>query len=174
MKQIGSIIADTATVGVRMAGRLTRDVPAERFDRLARVGDQTIQSNHPAFVLGHLCLYPAEVLELLGQDPAALQPPRGFETVFSKDAQCEDDADGTLYPPSDEIVDFFNRSYETAQEAVRAASDTQLTADNPQENPIQQFCPTLASLLNFYMVGHITVHLGQISAWRRREGMQPA
>lgn len=96
MGQIGSIIADTATVGVRMANRLTR------------------------------------------------------------------------------IVDFFNRSYDTAQEAMRAASDAQLTAGTPQENPIQQFRPTLASLLNFYMVGHITVHLGQVSAWRRIEGMPPA
>ena len=36
MGRIESIIADTATVGVRMAGRLTRDVPAERFAREPR------------------------------------------------------------------------------------------------------------------------------------------
>lgn len=173
MEHIGSTIADTATVGLRIAGRLVGDIPAERFGRLARSADQIIQSNHPAFAIGHLCLYPVEVLKLLGQDATAAQPPGGYE-VFSKNAQCQDDVDGTLYPPSSDIIEFFNRSHEAALAALRNASNAQLSADNPRESALQQLCPTLGSLLNFYMTSHVTLHLGQLSAWRRMEGMPPA
>ncbi|MEZ6107982.1 MAG: hypothetical protein R3B96_18185 [Pirellulaceae bacterium] len=31
--------------------------------------------------------------------------PTSFETVFSKDAQCEDDPDGSIYPHRDTIVE---------------------------------------------------------------------
>lgn len=174
MGQIGFIIADTASVGIRMAGRLVTDIPAERFGRFAAPAGQTIRSNHPAFALGHLCLYPAKVYQLLGQDPTDVQPPTHYEKLFSKDATCQDDADGTLYPTNAEIIDFFNRSYTAAQTILRSASDAQLSADNPLDTPMKQLCPSLGSLLNFYMSGHVTTHLGQISAWRRMDGMKPA
>ena len=174
MGQIGSIIADTASVGVRMAGRLVNDIPAERFGRFAAPAGQIIVSNHPAFALGHLCLYPLKVHQLLEQDTSSVQPPSQFEALFSRDATCQDDAQGTLYPPSAEIIDFFNRSYAAAQATLRNASDTQLSADNPLDTPMKQFCPTLGALLNFYMTGHVTNHLGQISAWRRMQGLKPA
>ncbi len=174
MGQIGNIIADTASVGLRMAGRLVNDIPAERFARLATPGNQLIESNHPAFALGHLCLYPRKIHQLLAQDQSIVQPPSQYEALFSKDATCQDDVDGTLYPASAEIIDFFNRSYASAQASLRDASDEQLAADNPLDTPMKQFCPTLGALLNFYMSGHVTNHLGQVSAWRRMQGMKPA
>lgn len=174
MGQLGTILADTATVGLRNANRLVAGIPTERFARLAAPAGEPIPSNHPAFALGHLCLYPLKVLQLLGRDASGVQPPEGFERLFSKDARCEDDASGSLYPPAQEIIEFFNRSYEAAQAALREASDEQLLAENPVDTPMKQLCPNLGSLLNFYMSGHVTLHLGQISAWRRMEGLPPA
>ncbi len=174
MGQIGAMIADTASVGIRNANKLAAGIPAERFGRLASPGGKSIQSNHPAFAIGHLCLYPVKVQQLLGQETAAAEPPAGYEALFSKDASCQDDASGSLYPPANEIMSFFNSSYATALETLRAASDAQLTAANPLNTPMKQLCPTLGALLNFYMGGHVTTHLGQISAWRRMEGLPPA
>jgi hypothetical protein len=174
MGQFGAIIADTASVGVRNANKLVSGVPAERWGRFAAPGGQPIVSNHPAFALGHLCLYPAKVLQLLGQDAAAVEPPAGYEALFSKDARCQDDVEGTLYPAGEDILACFNSGYQSAMDAVRQASDEQLLAPNPMDTPMKQLCPTLGSLLNFYLSGHVTLHLGQVSAWRRMEGLPPA
>ncbi|MEZ6082283.1 MAG: hypothetical protein R3C56_43390 [Pirellulaceae bacterium] len=126
MGQIGSIIADTASVGIRMAGRLVNDIPAERFGRFAAPAGQIIVSNHPAFALGHLCLYPLKVHQLLEQDTSSVQPPSQFEALFSRDATCQDDAQGTLYPPSRGDHRLFNRSYAAAQATLAMQANTQL------------------------------------------------
>lgn len=174
MGQIGALIADTASVGIRNANKLAAGIPADRFARLASPGGKPIQSNHPAFVFGHLCLYPAKVQQLLGMETEAAKPPHGYDAKFSKDAHCQDDTSGAIYPPADELIAFFNLGYAAALESLRSASDAQLTAANPLETPLKQLCPTLGALLNFYMTGHVTTHLGQISAWRRMEGLPPA
>lgn len=174
MGQIGALIADASTVGLRYAKRLLESIPEERFGRLAAPGGQAIQSNHPAFAVGHLALYPVKVLELLGQNDAAARPPADYQGLFSKDATCIDDADGSKYPRKEELLAVFQRTYDAALAALRACDDAALLADNPVEGPIKSVCPTLGSMLAFYMTGHVTSHLGQISAWRRMEGLPPA
>jgi hypothetical protein len=174
MGQIGALIADASTVGLRYAKRLLESIPEERFRRLATPGGQTISSNHPAFAVGHLTLYPIKVLELLGQDDAAARPPADYQALFSKDAQCIDDADGSKYPRKEELLAVFQRTYDAAQRALRTCDDAALLAANPVEGPIKSVCPTVGSMLAFYMTGHVTGHLGQISAWRRMEGLPPA
>jgi hypothetical protein len=34
--------------------------------------------------------------------------------------------------------------------------------------------PTVGAMLAFYMDGHVLMHMGQVSAWRRMQGMPPA
>lgn len=174
MGQIGALIADTGSVGLRYAKRVLESVPEDRFSRLAAPGGQPIQSNHPAFVVGHLSLYPVKVLELLGQNDAAARPPADYLSLFSKDAQCLDDADGSKYPRKEELLAVFQRTYDAAQAALRACDDAVLLGPNPVDTPMKTLCPTLGSMLAFYMTGHVTMHLGQISAWRRMEGLPPA
>lgn len=174
MGQIGSTIADAALMGPRYAARLVNSIPSERFARLSTPGQQTVDANHPAFVLGHLCLYPVKVLQLLGLEASEVEPPGEFEAIFSKEAKCVDDPDGTRYPTKEEIICFFESSYAIAIEALRNASDEQLTAENPVDTPMKQLCPSLGSMLAFYLTGHVMVHLGQLSTWRRMEGLPAA
>ena len=174
MSIIGSIIADAANVAQGYAQRLQKDIPAERFARFSAPGDVAITANHPAFIYGHLSLYPAKVMELLGTDLGATQPPADFETLFSKTATCQDDPTGEIYPDSETILAFYAASYEAALATLRDAADELLGGENPVESPLKQKCPTLGALLNFYMLGHVTTHLGQLSTWRRMEGMSPA
>lgn len=173
MGQIGNMIADAAGVGLRYAKRLMDGVPAERFGCTACPGGSAVHSNTPAFAVGHLCLYPVKVAELLGQDTEAASAPDHYGPLFSKEAQCQDDSAGKLYPPKHELVEVFQRTYAAALAALRAADDAQLLAPNPVDSPLQKVCPTLGSMLAFYMTGHVMGHLGQISTWRRMEGLPP-
>ena len=174
MGQIGALIADASSVGLRYAKRLVDATPPERFGRLATPGKEPIQSNHPAFAIGHLALYPVKVVELLGGDKAAAAPPGNYNALFSKDAKCLDDADGKLYPPKDQLWQEFQRTYDAALVALRACDDEVLLAPNPVDSPMKVVCPTLGSMLAFYMTGHVMSHLGQVSAWRRMEGLPAA
>lgn len=173
MGQIGSLIADAGSVGLRYGKRLLESVPEERFGRLAAPAGQLVQSNHPAFVVGHLTLYPMRVLELLGQNDPAARPPADYQRLFSKDAKCVDDADGSTYPRKEELLAVFQRTYDAALAGLRACDDAVLLGPNPVDTPLKSLCPTLGSMLAFYVTGHVTTHLGQISAWRRMEGLPP-
>lgn len=167
-------MADAASVSQRYAKRLLVGIPVDRFARFATPGKQVIESNHPAFILGHLSLYPFNVVRLLGLDTTKVQPTDRFTTLFSKDAKCQDDAHGIIYPSMQEVSDVFFSSYEIALQAMRDAADSQLAVENPVDTPIKQICPTLGSMLGFYLTGHVATHLGQLSTWRRMEGLPPA
>ncbi len=174
MGQFGTMMADAAMVSQRYAKRLIAGIPVDRFARFAAPGKQVIESNHPAFVLGHLSLYPVNVVRLLGLDTASVQPSERFTKLFSKDAKCQDDAHGIIYPSMQEVSEVFFSTYELALAAMRDATDSQLAAENPVDTPLKQVCPTLGSMLGFYLTGHVAMHLGQLSTWRRMEGMPPA
>ena len=174
MSQTSSMIADASSVGIAYGNRLLKDVPTERFARFSAPGSTTIQANHPAFILGHLSLYPMKTLELLGQDTSAVVPPDNYEELFSKTATCQDDPEGSIYPASDELIAVFNKCYEAGIAGLREATDDKLAEENPIDTPMKQMCPTLGGLLTFYMTSHVLTHLGQLSTWRRMEGMQPA
>jgi hypothetical protein len=171
---IGTTIANAASMGPRYAQRLLGGVSSERFARFAAPGGETVQANHPAFVLGHLCLYPVKVVSLLGGDTSRVAPPASFEAAFSKEATCQDDASGEHYPSQAEVVDFFMASYAAAIEAVRNATDETLQAPNPVDTPLKDVLPTLGSMLAFYLTSHVMMHLGQLSTWRRMEKLPPA
>ncbi len=174
MASYGSMAADAGTVGLRYARRLVSGIPGHRAARFSAPGGHLVVANHPVFILGHLCLYPARVGQFLGVDASSMIPPDVYNTLFSKDAQCRDDVHGDIYPAFAEIVDFYVASYERALEIMRGAKDDQLSVENPVDSPIKQVCPTLGSMLTFYLTGHVSMHLGQLSTWRRMEGLPPA
>lgn len=173
MPNIGPMIAASARLGLDYAERLLKDVAPDRFARLAQVGDHVIQSNHPAFIYGHLSLYSPRILTGLGLDASSQQPPATFQQLFSKDAQCQDDPDGSIYPAMDEITSALLSGMRAAAAALEAADDQLFYAENPNEAMKAKF-PTLGAMLGFYVGGHFMLHMGQMSAWRRAEGLGPA
>lgn len=168
---IGQTIADSLKLSIGYGERLLKNVSAEQFARFATNADGPIESNHGAFIYGHLSLYAPSILTDLGA--SSLEVPDGFDQVFSKDAQCVDDPDAAIYPSMDVVTDFFFTGYKAALEALSAASDEQLQAANPNERMAERF-PTMASMHNFYVGGHVMLHMGQMSAWRRMLGLGAA
>jgi len=175
-RSLGNVIADSLQLSLNYADRLLADVTPERFGRFAAVGPAghatAVESNHPAFVLGHLSLYAPRMVAQLGGSPTPV--PARFETVFSKEGKCVDDPSGSVYPPMAEVVEVFRRGCQEAIAALRAAPDDVLQRPNPAEGRMAELFPTLGSLHGFYAGGHMMMHLGQVSAWRRMEGLGAA
>ncbi len=85
-----------------------------------------------------------------------------------------DDPEGKIYPSKDEILAVFTSTYEAAFKALRECDDQILLAPTPVDSPLKHLCPTLGSMIAFYAIGHVTTHLGQVSTWRRMEGLPAA
>jgi len=171
-RSIGNIIADSLQLSVGYAERLLQGVSAAEFARFARVGGVVVESNHPAFIYGHLSLYAPRVLWQIGH-PAPAKPDL-FDLAFSKDAKCVDDPDGCRYPPMGEILDFFHEGHRMLAGALRNTPDAVLDQPNPAEGRMAELFPTLGSVQAFYCGGHMMMHLGQMSAWRRMQGLSAA
>ena len=171
---LGNVIADSLELGLGYAERLLTEVTTENFGRLANTGRSPIRSNHPAFIYGHLSLYAPQIIAHLSADVPDLRTPDQFESLFSKDATCQEDRDRKIYPAKDEVTKFFFDGYRTAAEMLRAADDHVLQQPNPSEGRMAELFPTVGSVLNFYAGGHFMMHLGQMSAWRRMSGLGPA
>ncbi len=171
---IGNIIADSLQVGLAHAEKLLQGVTPEMFARFGRPGGCVVESNHAAFVLGHLSLYGPRIVDHLGGDAKSVAPPAHFAALFSKDARCQDDPEGTIYPPMAEVTEAFFRGYRAALTALRQAPDELFQQSNPLGGRLAELFPTLGSLHAFYVGGHLMGHLGQMSAWRRMHGLGPA
>ncbi|MFO0973640.1 MAG: DinB family protein [Phycisphaerae bacterium] len=174
MNSIGSIIAASGQMTLLYAERLLAGVRADQFARLARPGGSPLQANHPAWVIGHLSLYPVRVVTGLGQPAGETAFPANYESLFKNGVECRDDADGRLYPPMAPMCDFFFAAYRRAVAAVAAADDAAFARPNPAEGRLRELFPTLGAAINFYLAGHTQSHLGQLSTWRRAMGMGPA
>lgn len=171
-RSLGNCIADSLELCLGYSERLLKDVTPQQFARFATPGGVMIDSNHPAFVFGHLSLYAPRILAQLNLESPVI--PDGFEAAFSKDAKCVDDPSGTTYPAMDAVVKFYFDGYRAAISALRSVSDNVLQQTNPLEGRMATLFPSLGSLQAFYCGGHMMMHLGQISAWRRMAGLGAA
>jgi len=171
-RSLGNVIADSLQLSLGYADRLLKGIAPDRFPRFAVVGGQTVESNHPAFVYGHLSLYAPKILHQIGSPAPPV--PEHFEIRFSKDAKCVDDADLDLYPSMDEIVTFFLEGHRMVTGALRSTPDEVFQQPNPAEGRMKELFPTIGSVQTFYCGGHMMMHLGQVSAWRRIEGLGAA
>ena len=171
-RSLGNIIADSLHLSLGYAERLLRGVTAERAARFATPGGSVVESNHPAFIYGHLSLYAPKMLRLIGHPAPSV--PDGFELAFSKEAKCVDDVDGDLYPPLDQIVAFLLEGHRMTTGALRSTPDATFEQPNPAEGRMKELFPTIGSVEAFYCGGHMMMHLGQLSAWRRMEGLGAA
>ena len=173
MGQAGSMIANGMNLTLGLSKALLTGVTPEIFARRATVGGHQIDAVHPAFVYGHLAIYPARCLAMLGQDPQDTTPSERFVEVFSPTAQCQDDPDGTIYPGMEEITALYFRGHERLQGALAEAGDDVLARELPDEARRERF-PTIGCAIDFLAGGHAMLHLGQVSTWRRCMGLGSA
>lgn len=173
-EKVGVMIGQSLSLCVGYAERLLKDVTPETFTRFATVGGVEVNSNHPAFVLGHLSIYAPKMVTHLGGDASALAIPEEYQAVFSPAATCQDDPDGIIYPSMEIITARFFDGYKAVLENLQAADDAVFQTPNPNEGRMRELFPSLGAMHMFYVSGHMMMHLGQMSAWRRMQGLGAA
>lgn len=170
MSNVFHTLAASGKMGRMYAERLLKDMTPANFARKPVFAGHTIDCNHPAFVYGHLSIYPQRVLTLLGEDPAPAAVPASYNDLFKNGAECKDDPAGSIYPPMKELTEAFFRTMDAALAAMNRADPA--LADKPL--PEGSFFPLVGPAISFYTNSHVQMHLGQISTWRRCVGLGAA
>ncbi|MCB9844510.1 MAG: DinB family protein [Phycisphaeraceae bacterium] len=174
MNTMATSLSACVKLSTGLGEMLLKDVTAETFARKARVGGVEVDAVHPAFVYGHLCLYPSRALELLGVPTDAAEPPTGFADVFRAGLECRDDPKGSIYPAMEAIVSAFRRSYGAFVEGVLSVGDEVFAPELPEDHRMRSRTVTVGGTVAFYMLSHTMMHLGQVSTWRRCMGLGSA
>ncbi len=141
------------------AERLVGDLNAEQMIHQPGEG-----MNHPAWIVSHLNAYhPVLVAMLNGQ---TFDDPKGHKFGM----QSKPESDASIYQPKDQLMAEFTKGHNEVRDALNAAGDNGLSAAMTLERWKGPF-PTVGSALGYLMVFHESTHLGQLSAWRRVQGL---
>ncbi len=153
--------------------RLVADIPEDRFTRMAKSSEGPVLANHPAFIAGHLALYPQRVFGMLSLDPSPAAVPESWVGLMEKDQPCQDDPQGTIYPSRDTLIDAYRRTYGSLIEALGSADPA--VFDQPvSDESYRKMADTNGEVICFMLTSHNMFHLGQLSTWRRIEGLGSA
>ena len=120
--------------------------------------------NHPAWIIAHLNLYHPVITALIKGEP--FDDPKGHEFGMQSSPQ----ADRSIYPSKSELVDQWTAGHEQVASALGAADDAAMAQAMTLER-WQTAMPTVGQTLPYIMLVHENIHLGQISAWRRIQGL---
>ena len=143
--------------------RLVADLSDEQMI-LQPAPDGQAPANHPAWVLAHLNTY----IPIVG---ALIQ---GEEFPDPKDApfgmQSKPESELGIYPAKADLVQTFVTGHQQVAEFMENANPRVL------ERPVslvrwQERMPSVAAALIYLGMCHENLHLGQLSAWRRIQGM---
>jgi len=120
--------------------------------------------NHPAWVLSHLSAYHPVIVKVIKGEP--FDDPKGHPFGM----QSKPEADRSVYASKEELVAGFVSGHTAVAEALKASGDAALDQAITLERwaPVM---PTSAIALPYLMLVHENTHFGQLSAWRRIQGL---
>lgn len=177
MSNIAQVLVSNAKFVKGYADALAKGIDpkvAARKPKGNAITGAIIDTNHPTFVYGHLSLYCARFPELLGvAAPEGIRAPEQWEPLFKAGAVCQDDPEGKMYPSWESVLAQYNRGSELLMGVLAHVTDAKLSAETTDPARKERF-PYVGSLVNFLMLGHPMMHLGQVSAWRRCYGLPSA
>ena len=146
---------------VRLALKLMEDVTDDQM--LLRPGGNM---NHPAWIFGHMSLYhPALVGLITGKpfDDPKDDPIYGFALAKAPE-------DPSLYDKKKATLEKFAEGHERVAQNLLQATPEQLSAlpSLPRWRETRQ---TVGFMLPDLLLHHESVHIGQLSFWRRAAGL---
>ncbi|MEX2213082.1 MAG: DinB family protein [Phycisphaeraceae bacterium] len=158
-----SLLIESLLVGWNRNAEYASKLVADLSD--AQMLLQPNGANHPAWLFSHLNLYhPVLVAMVRGQ---AFEDPK----VHKFGMQSKPEQDAALYGTKQQIIDTFLKGHADVAAALSAASEAALEKAMPLERWRAPF-PKVGSILGYLMLVHESTHLGQISMWRRVQGMK--
>jgi hypothetical protein len=133
-----------------------------------RLAEQPLAGvNHPAWILGHLAWAADGALAMLGAQRIL---PDEWKTLFASGSKPS--ASRAVYPSKDQLLRAVEEGYLQVRQKAASASPEQLS--RPTTSPrAKEILPTFREMVAFLLTGHMGVHLGQLSSWRRMIGLPP-
>ncbi len=159
------MIVPSANYNLRYAEQLVATIPADIFAKMPLK-----ELNSPAFYIGHLSIYCDRICTLLGRGDVVRPMPYAREP-YEGSARCVEQPG--LYADKDLLVSTFLTRQRQAIEVFSCADDRAFAAEHPAEGRFKEMFPTVGSVTAFLLTDHTSIHLGQISAWRRVVGLGP-
>ncbi len=152
-----------STVNVDYAKRLVADIPDDKM------AAQPVEGmNHAAWVLGHLAYVFDSMIGVWDEKPVMSAEWKELFNVSSKPLP-----DRARYPSKDALLEAYEKAYQRIVDKVKTASPESLARDFP--NPrLRASLPTVGVAMVHILTSHQGVHLGQLSAWRRAQGLPSA
>lgn len=147
---------------LRYAQALVADLTDEQF--VLRPGGNM---NHPAWILGHLALYPPVTVQLLNGEP--VDDPKN-DPLFGFAGQGPVD-DIQVYGSKEKMVSWFSEGHEKVAQALLAAKP-EAFKQLPSLERWAKMYPTVEFMLPDLLIFHESMHIGQISIWRRAAGLR--
>jgi len=121
-------------------------------------------ANHPAWVLSHLNVYLPVICSIIKGEEFEDPKPHKFG-MLSKPV-----SDVNEYADKNELVAEFVAGHNQVAELLGNADDS-IFAQAVMLPRWKEFMPNAAAALPYLMLNHENGHLGQISAWRRIQGL---
>ena len=142
------------------AQKLVADVPDEQMCAQPVAGRVM---NHPAFILGHLAWAEDGIAGLVGGKSAL---GADWKALFAMGETPQ--ADRPRYPSKDALLKALEGAHARLVAAASAATPEALAQPAPER--MRGRFPTVGNMLTGLMTAHASMHLGQLSAWRRAMG----
>ena len=126
--------------------------------------DPEAPANHPAWVLSHLNVYVPIVAAII--EGKEIEDPK--DHVFGMTSKPS--TDPSIYASKSDLLNEFVSGHEQVVSLLESADDSVWT------KPVklarwEAVTPTAGIALPYLMLNHENIHLGQLSAWRRIQGM---
>jgi hypothetical protein len=147
---------------LRYALALVADLTDEQF--VLRPGGNM---NHPAWVLGHIAAYHPVTLQLLAGEPVD-DPKNDRLFGFAGVGPLNDIRE---YGSKLEVVSRFEAGHEAVAQALLDAKP-QAFRQPPSLERWAKAYPTVEFMLPDLLIHHESMHIGQISIWRRAAGLK--
>jgi len=149
-----------AAVNIDYAKKLVADIPEEKMAAQPVAG-----MNHAAWVLGHLAYVFDSMTSVFDQKPTMSAE---WKTLFN--LSSKPDADRAKYPSKAALLEAYENAYQRIVDLVKGASVESLAREFP--NPrLRTSLPTVGIAMVHILTSHQGIHLGQLSAWRRAQGL---
>ena len=150
----------TWTLNLGYAKRLVADIPDDKMAFQPASG-----MNHAAWVLGHLACTADMLGAMIG---VKLVCPPEWTGLF--DWNSSPSGDENRYPSKSVLLKALEDAHAGLAAALPSIPESRWSEPTPSE-AVRGFLPTLGDSFVFVMAAHENMHLGQLSAWRRVQGM---
>lgn len=124
--------------------------------------------NHPAWVMGHLIATDYSFLNLISGKPVPAWIDDAYKAIYGN--KSEPVGDKSKYKPKSWYIEEAAKVRDQIVARLKEMKPEDFMKEHPDPARRERF-PTVGHMVMFYGTWHETYHSGQLSAWRRVQGL---